>query len=187
MFWTCSNTHQEQNEPKWPCCWWVYVKLAWRWGNLFGRFFVCCLLGNNASTVWNPVYFPFKRCHICKEHLWPSQCRIERSPVATTHVQGGGGKHHPLSTTALPPPPFSTLQWSARPADGAGLTSTAALADSVDDCSGCCDHVWFFYTQMRFLMGTRNCCSCPLHNIYTMSKLFHTSTVLHFTSFNGVT
>ena len=33
-------------------------------------FVVTMLLGNKSYTVGKPVYFPFKWCHICKEHAF---------------------------------------------------------------------------------------------------------------------
>ena len=33
-------------------------------------FVVTMLLGNTSYTVGKPIYFPFKWCHICKEHVF---------------------------------------------------------------------------------------------------------------------
>ena len=39
---------------------------------MFGRLFpgITLVLGNKSCTIGEPVYFPFKWCHICKEHVF---------------------------------------------------------------------------------------------------------------------
>lgn len=48
------------------------------------------LLGNKSYTIWKPVYFPPKWCHICKENTfvgWPAELSVWVAPMKTTNAK----------------------------------------------------------------------------------------------------
>lgn len=106
-------------------------------------------------------------------------------PVATPHLQILG----PISILYLwQCPPQGFLQKSGvekvEQNDHHNQTGwlRTFLVTGMGRSPGCCDYVWIFQMQIRFLTVMWICSSCLLNNINAMSKLFHIPTMLNLIS-----
>lgn len=109
-------------------------------------------------------------------------------PVATPHLQILGSNLYPLSMTMAPLYLFFLQKSGVEKVEQNDHHNHSGwlrkfLETGMGRSPGCCDYVWIFQMQIRFLtVNLWICPSCLLNNINPMSKLFHIPTMLNLTS-----